>query len=190
MLVAGLEIAAGLALIGVLWRVLVLRRVRRRRRRRYELYELHLSAHDQAKPQDLEDMVESIANIVRAFPADRVRHGQPYVALELICGGRPETAAARNGVVDQRPLRAAIGRRAGRRDQRRLPGRATRSRHGEQPRPRAGGLREPGYVMRFRKERSFVYSLIADGEEQASSPLEQIARAQIAPGRRRSSASS
>ena len=37
--------------------------------------------------------------------------------------------------------------------------------HGEQPRPRAGALREPGYVMRFRKERSFVYSLIADGEE-------------------------
>ena len=43
-------------------------------------------------------------------------------------------------------------------------------------------LREPGYVMRFRKERSFVYSLIADGEEQASSPLEQIARTQIAVG--------
>ena len=36
--------------------------------------------------------------------------------------------------------------------------------------------------MRFRKERSFVYSLIADSEEQASSPLEQIARAQVAPG--------
>ena len=52
--------------------------------------------------------------------------------------------------------------------------------HGEQPRPRPGVLREPGYVMRFRKERSFVYSLIADGEEEASSPLEQIARAQVA----------
>ena len=34
--------------------------------------------------------------------------------------------------------------------------------------------------MRFRKERSFVYSLIADGEQHASSPLEQIARAQVA----------
>ena len=34
--------------------------------------------------------------------------------------------------------------------------------------------------MRFRKERSFVYSLIADGEREASSPLEQIARAQVA----------
>ena len=32
-------------------------------------------------------MVESIANIVRAWPAERARNGQPYVALELICGG-------------------------------------------------------------------------------------------------------
>ena len=85
-LVAALEIAAGVALIAMLGALLVLRRVRRRSRRRYELYELHLSTHDQAKPQDLEDMVESIANIIRAFPAERVRDGQPYVALELICG--------------------------------------------------------------------------------------------------------
>ena len=28
--------------------------------------------------QDLEDMVESIANIVRAWPAERLRDGQPY----------------------------------------------------------------------------------------------------------------
>ena len=86
MLVAALEIAAGVALTAVLGALLVLRRVRRRSRRRYELYELHLSTHDQAKPQDLEDMVESIANITRAFPAERVRDGQPYVALELISG--------------------------------------------------------------------------------------------------------
>ena len=52
--------------------------------------------------------------------------------------------------------------------------------HADQPHPRSGVLREPGYVMRFRKERSFVYSLIADGEQEASSPLEQIARAQVA----------
>ena len=31
-------------------------------------------------------MVEQIANIVRAWPADRARNGQPYFALELICG--------------------------------------------------------------------------------------------------------
>ena len=89
MLVAALEIAGGVALTALLLLLLVLRRARRRSRRHYELYELyelHLSTHDQAKPQDLEDMVESIANIIRAFPAERVRDGQPYVALELICG--------------------------------------------------------------------------------------------------------
>jgi hypothetical protein len=121
-------------------------------------------------------MVESIANIVRAWPADRVRDGQPYLALELICGGthrtgveelewsinvrcEPKTVAALDGAVSAAYPDVRLGRV-----------------HGEQPRSRAGGLREPGYVMRFRKERSFVYSLIADGEEQASSPLEQIAR--------------
>jgi len=183
LLVAALEISAGVALIAVLGALLVLRRVRRRSRRRYELYELHLSTHDQAKPQDLEDMVESIANIVRAWPADRARHGQPYLALELICGGAPRTGdgqelewsinvrcepitvAALDGTISAAYPDVRLGRV-----------------HGEQPRPRAGGLREPGYLMRFRKERSFVYSLIADGEEQASSPLEQIARSQIAAG--------
>ena len=62
----GLECAAGVLLIGVLAMLLVGRRVRRRSRRAYALYELHLSTHDQAKGQDLEDMVDSIANIVRA----------------------------------------------------------------------------------------------------------------------------
>ena len=177
----GLESAAGVLLIGVLMLVLVARRVRRRGRRDYALYELHLSTHDQAKGQDVEDMVESIANIVRAWPSDRVRHGQPYVALELICGtapdaGRrlemewsinvrcePESVSALDGAISAAYPDVRLGRT-----------------HGEQPRPRPGVLREPGYVMRFSKERSFVYSLIATGEEQASSPLEQIARAQVA----------
>ena len=60
--------------------------MRQRRRRTYALYELHLSTHDEAKPQDLEDMVEAIANVVRAFPGERARNGQPFVALELLCG--------------------------------------------------------------------------------------------------------
>ena len=69
MLVAALEIAAGVALIAVLGALLVAApRAPPPAAREYELYELHLSTHDQAKPQDLEDMVESIANIVRAFP--------------------------------------------------------------------------------------------------------------------------
>ena len=92
---AGVEIAAGIALIGLLLMALVGRRARRRSRREYALYELHLSTHDQAKPQDLEDMVESIANIVRAWPAERIRDGQPYLALELICGHAPHSRAGR-----------------------------------------------------------------------------------------------
>ncbi len=55
-------------------------------------------------------MVESIANIVRAWPAERMRDGQPYVALELMCN----EGAWRDGVVGQRPLRAAGRGRAGR----------------------------------------------------------------------------
>ena len=39
-------------------------------------------------------MVESIANIVRAWPAERMRDGQPYLALELICGHAPTAAPA------------------------------------------------------------------------------------------------
>ena len=179
----GLELVGGIALITLVAAVLVARRTRRRRTRTYALYELHLSTHDQAKGQDLEDLVESIANIVRAWPADRARNGQPYLALELICSaieaaaGRremewsinircePETVTALDGAISAAYPDVRLGRI-----------------HGEQPLPRPGVLREPGYVMRFRKERSFVYSLIADGEREASSPLEQIARAQVVQG--------
>jgi len=177
----GIESAAGVLLVGALMMMLVGHRVRRRGRREYALYELHLSTHDQAKPQDLEDMVESIANIVRAWPADRVRHGQPFLALELICGTAPEAGGrlemewSINIRCEPRSVSGIDGAISAAYPDVRL-GR----RHGEQPQPRPGVLREPGYVMRFRKERSFVYSLIADSEELASSPLEQIARAQVA----------
>jgi hypothetical protein len=177
----GLESAAGVLLVGVLMLVLVARRVRRRGRRDYALYELHLSTHDQAKGQDLEDMIEQIANIVRAWPADRARNGQPYIALELICGvdpangGKLEMEWSINVRCEPRSARALDGAISAAYPDVRL-GRI----HGEQPLPRPGVLREPGHVMRFRKERSFVYSLIAEGEEQASAPIEQIARAQVA----------
>jgi hypothetical protein len=181
--VAALEIAAGLLLLILLLVVFALRRLRRRSRREYALYGLHLSTHDQAKGQDLEDMVESIANIVRAWPADRLRDGQPHVALELICGEPPHA-------VDGEELEWSINIRCEPRSVAALDGAISAAypdvrlgrAPGEEPRPRPSTLREPGFVMRFRKERSFVYSLIADGEEQASSPLEQIARAQIAAG--------
>ena len=66
LLIAGLEAGAGALLLGVLLGVLTVRRVRMRTRRRYALYELHLSPHDEAKPQDLEDMVEAISTAISA----------------------------------------------------------------------------------------------------------------------------
>ena len=49
---------------------------------------------------------------------------------------------------------------------------------------RPGRLPRPGWVMRFRAQRSFVYPLVATGEELASPPLEQVARSQVALGER------
>jgi hypothetical protein len=180
---AAIDSAKALLVLAALMLLLVARRVRRRARREYALYELHLSTHDQAKGQDLEDMVEQIANHVRVWLFERIRNGQPYLAIELICGVKPDnggpmemewsinvrcepaTAAALDGAISATYPDVRLGRI-----------------HGEQPLPRPGMLREPGCLMRFRKERSFVYSLIAPGEEQASAPLEQIARAQVAVG--------
>ena len=173
-------IVAGVALLVVGSLVLAVHRARRRRTRAYALYQLHLSTHDQAKAQDLEDMVEQVANIVRAWPADRARNGQPYFALELICGAEEAAAGGEmewsiNVRCEPRSVTALDGAISAAYPDVRV-GRV----HGEHPVPRPGVLREPGYVMRFRKERSFVYSLIADGEQEASAPLEQIARAQVA----------
>jgi hypothetical protein len=178
-----LELTGGIALVTAAAGALVARRTRRRRTRTYALYELHLSTHDQAKRQDLEDMIESIANTIRVWPAERARNGQPFVALELICdateaaNGRGEIEWSINIRCEPTIVTALDGAISAAYPDVRL-GRI----HGEQPLPRSGVLREPGYMMRFRKERSFVYSLIADGEHEASSPLEQIARAQVAQG--------
>jgi hypothetical protein len=149
-----------------------------RTRRAYALYELHLSPHDEAKAQDLEDMVESIANIVRAWPSDRARDGQPYVAIEVICGAaasgmewsinvrcQPQAAAALDAAISAAYPDVRLGRE-----------------HATQPAPRRGELRRPGHVLRVRKERSFVYPLVASDEALASPPLEQIALAQVGLG--------
>ena len=178
LLLAALEILAGLGLVAVLLALLVAFRMRHRRRRAYELYEVHLSSHDEAKPQDLEDMIESIANIVRVFPTERARSGQPYVALELICAaGEQGMEWSINLRCEPRSVRALDGAIASA-----YPDVRIGRRHADTPSPRSGMLGVPGYVMRFRKERSFVYSLIADGDELASPPLEQIARAQVELG--------
>jgi hypothetical protein len=174
-LVVAAEIALGVLVVGGVLGVLVIRRVRRRSRREYALFELHLSTHDEAKPQDLEDMVESVAGVIHAFPGDRARNGQPFVALELICGaghgGTEWSINVRCEPASVRALDAAISAA--------YPDVRLGRRHAEAPVPRPGRLRVPGYVMRFRKERSFVYPLIAPDEALASPPLEHIARTQV-----------
>ena len=182
-LLIALELAAGaLALGGARSALVVAARARPPARASTRCYELHLSPHDEAKPQDLEDMIEAIANIVRAFP-DRARPQRPAVRRARAAPRR--RPVRRDGVVDL-PCAAsrASARRARRRDQRRLPRRpprppATASR----PQPAPGDAAAmPGHVMRFRKERSFVYPLVAAGDELASPPLEAIAHAQVALG--------
>ena len=69
--IVGGELALGLLAVCALLAAFTVRRVRLRVRREYRLYELHLSTHDEAKPQDLEDMLEQVANIARVFPAER-----------------------------------------------------------------------------------------------------------------------
>lgn len=173
-----IEVGAGLVILTVLGTGLVARRVRLRTRRDYRLYELHLSTHDEAKTQDLEDMIEAIANIVRAFPADRARYGQPYVAIELIYAANasgdmewwigvrcePSVAGALDGAISAAYHDVRLGHAMG-----------------GSPQPRPGLFAMPGHVMRFRKERSFIYGSVAtEHEAPASPPLEQIAHSQAA----------
>ena len=153
--------------------------MRARRRRDYALYELHLSPHDEAKPQDLEDMIEAIANIVRVFPAERARTGQPFVALELLHGAGPSGAMEWSICLRCEPrsavaLDAAISAA--------YPDVRLGHVLGQAPRPCPDGQRTPGHVMRFRKERSFIYPLVASGDELSSPPLEAVAHAQVAAG--------
>ena len=174
-----LELAAGVLVLGTLASVLVIGRVRRRRRRDYALYELHLSPHDEAKPQDLEDMVEAIANIVRVFPTERSRTGQPFVAFELLHAAGPSGAMEWSIAVRCEPrsavaLDAAISAA--------YPDVRLGHVLGHAPRPCPDALRTPGHVMRFRKERSFIYPLVASGDELSSPPLEAVAHAQVAAG--------
>lgn len=173
------EAAVGVLGLSGVAAALVVRRVRCRRHREYALYELHLSPHDEAKPQDLEDMMEAIANIVRAFPTDRARSGQPFVSLELLYGAGPSGEMEWSICLRCEPrvaiaLDAAIS--AAYPDVR--VGHILR----QTPQPRPGTFRVPGHVMRFRKERSFVYPLVASGDELSSPPLEGIAHAQVAIG--------
>jgi hypothetical protein len=174
-----LELAGGTVGLAISALALGVRRARGRRRRVYARYVLHLSPHDEAKPQDVEDLMEAIAHLVRALPADRARHGQPCVAFELDHGpgpsGEPEwtlavrcpppLAVALDGALSAAYPDVRLGRLAG-----------------EPPQSAPTPPAIPGHVLRFRKQRGFVYPLLPAADELGSPPLEAIAHAQVALG--------
>jgi len=179
-LLVGLEVAGGTLGLATSMVSLGVRRARRRRSRVYGRYLLHLSSHDEAKPQDVEDMMEAIAQLIRALPVDRARNGQPFVALELEHGvGEsggfewalavlcpPRLAVALDGTISGAYPDARLGRMGG-----------------EPPSSTPGRTGVPGFVMRFRKQRGFVYPLLPSEDEIGSPPLETIAHAQCAIGK-------
>ena len=145
----------GLLALGVATASTVDRRLRNRLIRRYERYEIKLSMHDDAKPGDLEDMVEAIGAAVRKRYNDRVSDGQPFVALEL--WHRPSPAGMQWTsclVCEQGVTRTLEGIIAGA-----YPDVRVGREFEEQPRPIDAQLDEPRYVMRFRKRRPFIYPL-------------------------------
>jgi len=151
----GLAAWLGLLAIGFITATTVDRRLRNRLIRRYERYEIKLSMHDDAKPGDLEDMVEAIGAAVRKRYNDRVSEGQPFVALEL--WQRPTS----DGM--QWTLCLVCEAHMGRTLEGIIAGAYPDVRVGREfeqaPQPLAGSLEEPGYVMRFRKRRPFIHPL-------------------------------
>jgi hypothetical protein len=160
------------------------RRLRNRLIRQYGRYEIKLSMHDDAKPGDLDDIVEAIGAAVRKRYNDRVSEGQPFVALELwqrqtrhgmqwmlclVC--EAHMASTLEGIVAGAYPDVRIGRE-----------------FEERPTPIAAIPSEPGYVRRFRKRRPFIHPLgnpapTATQRQGKTTPLsEAIAMTQTALG--------
>jgi hypothetical protein len=175
-------VAIALAAIGLA--LTMRRRFANRLRRHYERYPVNLTMHDEAKPKDLDDMIEAIANALRPPLQRRWREGQPFIAIELIhrqtehgiewmlcllC--ERELAPTLEGIFAQAYPDVWLGRR-----------------FDEQPAALDVSLPIPGYVLRLRKRRHYLYPLSrpiersASRERKPSSPLEGIARAQAAAG--------
>ncbi|MGH2903317.1 MAG: hypothetical protein ACRDK7_07015, partial [Solirubrobacteraceae bacterium] len=158
---------------------IVRRRLANRLAREYGCYEVKLSMHDQARDQDLTDMVEALANAVREFPEQRSRDGQPFIALEAHYA--PGASGEMEWVLCVRCERALVGTVDGI-----ISGAYPDVRLGYEfigpPKEIGGVIPVPGHVLRFRKERSFVYPIIDESERQSSSPMEAIAQAQVAVG--------
>jgi hypothetical protein len=158
---------------------IVRRRLANRLSREYGCYELRLSMHDEAREQDVIDMVESMWNAAREFPEQRSRDGQPYIAFEAHYGHgqsgelewvlclRCERALVQSidGIVCSAYPDVRIGYQ--------FVGPPTEI---------SGQIVEPGHVLRFRKARSFVYPILSEVERGTARPLEAIAQAQVAVG--------
>jgi hypothetical protein len=155
------------------------RRLENRLARQYGLYEIKLSMHDQAKDQDLADMVEALANAVREFPEQRGRDGQPFIAIEAHHG--PGPTGEMEWVLCLRCEKALVATIDGI-----ISGAYQDVRVGYDflgpPQEIDGTLPVPGHVLRFRKDRSFVYPISDESEQTSSSPIEAIAQTQIAVG--------
>jgi hypothetical protein len=145
----------GLLALGVATASTADRRLRNRLIRRYERYEIKLSMHDDAKPGDLEDMVEAIGAALRKRYNDRVGQGQPFVALELWHRRSPTGMQWTLCLVCERHVRPTLeGIIAGA-----YPDVRVGREFEDSPQAIAADLEEPGYVMRFRKRRPFIYPL-------------------------------
>jgi hypothetical protein len=155
------------------------RRLANRLERQYGLYEIKLSMHDQSKGQDLADMVEALANAVREFPEQRGRDGQPFIAIEAHHG--PGATGEMEWVLCLRCEKALVATIDGV-----ISGAYQDVRVGYDflgpPQEIGGTLPVPGHVLRFRKDRSFVYPISDESEQTSSSPIEAVAQTQIAVG--------
>jgi hypothetical protein len=158
---------------------IVRRRLANRLTREYGLYEIKLSMHDEAREQDLVDMVESLLHTVREFPEQRGRDGQPFIALEAHFG--PGCTGELEWVLCVRCERALVAS---------IDGIVSAAypdvRLGYEllgpPQEIGGVLKEPGHVLRFRKSRSVVYPIVSEVQPGAARPLEAIAQAQAVLG--------
>ena len=175
---------AGALAVGIGTACTVDRRLRHRLGRDYRRYEIKLSMHDDAKPEDLEDMVEALGAAVRRRYSDRVSDGQPFIALELWHRASPtgmhwapclvcEASVTRTieGIIASAYPDVRVGRE-----------------FEEEPEACPWPLAEPRYVMRFRKRRSFIHPLGHPAHTSAAvrgrtTPLtEAIAMTQVAVG--------
>jgi hypothetical protein len=158
---------------------IVRRRLANRLAREYGLYEIKLSMHDQARDQDLADMVEALANAVREFPEQRGRDGQPFIALEAHYG--PGPSGEMEWVLCLRCEKALVATIDGI-----ISGAYQDVRLGYDflgpPKEIGGRLPVPGHVLRFRKDRSFVHPISDESERMSSSPIEAVAQTQVAVG--------